>query len=79
MRLAGILRVADGLDRSHAGVVADLRVTIGKRTLRIECDSGGIDMSAEVDAATRKADVLEAVTGFRACVARRDSLTDAPG
>jgi hypothetical protein len=36
-------------------------------------------MSAEVDAATRKADVLEAVTGFRACVARRDSLTDAPG
>lgn len=78
MRLAGILRVADGLDRSHAGVVADLRVTVGKRTLRVECDSGGIDMAAEIDAATRKADVLEAVTGLRVCVTRRESLTDMP-
>jgi exopolyphosphatase/guanosine-5'-triphosphate,3'-diphosphate pyrophosphatase len=78
MRLAGILRVADGLDRSHAGVVADLRVSVGKRTLRIECDSGGIDMAAEIDAATRKADVLEALTGLRVCVTRRDSLADTP-
>lgn len=78
MRLAGILRVADGLDRSHAGVVTDLRVTVGKRTLRIECDSGGIDMAAEIDAATRKADVLEEVTGLRVFVTRRDSLAETP-
>ena len=37
-----------------------------------------VEMAAEIDAATRKADVLEAVTGLRACVTLRDSLADAP-
>ena len=78
LRLTAILRVADGLDRSHAGVVGALRVVVGKRTLRIECESGGIDMTAELEAAARKADVLEALTGLRVSITRRQASTGAP-
>ncbi len=78
LRMTAILRVADGLDRTHAGVVSDLRVVVGKRTLRVECDSGGIDIAAEMDAATRKSDVLEDVTGLRVAVTRSDPASPIP-
>jgi exopolyphosphatase/guanosine-5'-triphosphate,3'-diphosphate pyrophosphatase len=61
-RLAGLLRVADGLDRSHAGVVEDARVVASRGRLRIEALSTG-DATTEVRAALSKGDVLERVLG----------------
>ncbi len=78
LRLAAILRVADGLDRSHAGVVGDVRVAVGKRTLRIECDSGGIDMTAEIAAAACKSDVLATLTGLRVSISNAERSDVAP-
>lgn len=61
-RLAGILRVADGLDRTHAQVVHDVRVRFGKEGVRIVALCVG-DASEEVRAATAKAGLLEDVLG----------------
>ncbi len=57
---AGLLRVADGLDRSHAGVVTAVRVkatTKGPLTLLAK---GRSDMELELWGANRKADMLTA-------------------
>lgn len=58
--LAGILRVADGLDRSHMNVVRGVRCTTSNKTLTIVCDTSG-PAGAEKAAATKKADLLEEV------------------
>jgi exopolyphosphatase / guanosine-5'-triphosphate,3'-diphosphate pyrophosphatase len=58
LRLSGILRVADGLDRSHAQLVRSLRVVPGRHGLRIECDSEGLPIDEELKAAMKKGDVL---------------------
>jgi len=50
--LAGILRVADGLDRGRAGVVRDIRCRLGGGKLRISPVARG-DASVEVHAASR--------------------------
>lgn len=56
--LAGILRVADGLDRSHCNRVRDLRCSIQKHKILLECDA---DTSCEPElwASRKKADLLE--------------------
>lgn len=68
--LAGILRIADGLDRSHDGRVAQLRVVLGaeqvvihvkvrdKKSVQLECNS-----------ALMKADLLQSILGRRVCFA----------
>lgn len=63
-RLSGILRVADGLDRSHAGIVQDVHVRADGRRLRIAVVSGA-DAGTELRAARDKSGVLEAVAGRR--------------
>ncbi len=63
-RLAAILRVADGLDRSHAQLVRSLRINPGKRTLRIECETDGVEIAPEQEAAMDKADVLARLIGL---------------
>ena len=63
-RLAAILRVADGLDRSHAQLVRSIRVTAGKRILRIECTTDSAEITAEHDAAMLKGDVLSRILGL---------------
>lgn len=70
-RLAGLLRVADGLDRGHAAVVDTLttRITEDRVSIRITPKRQGADLSLEVWGATRKADVLEA------CLDRRVRIT----
>jgi exopolyphosphatase/guanosine-5'-triphosphate,3'-diphosphate pyrophosphatase len=72
IRLTGILRVADGLDRSHAQLVRDINLSAGKRNLRVECFSDGMDISNEHDAAMEKADVLERILGMHVDVISRD-------
>ena len=62
--LAGILRVADGLDCNHAAVVGRLTCDVrGKAvTVRLECAGDG---RTEIERARKKQDLLERKTGRR--------------
>lgn len=59
-RMAGLLRVADGLDRGHAAVVDELttRLTKDHLSIRVTPKRQGADLSLEIWGATRKSDVL---------------------
>jgi exopolyphosphatase/guanosine-5'-triphosphate,3'-diphosphate pyrophosphatase len=57
-RLAGILRVADGLDRAHSQVVAGVRCRIGDGWMRILVTAAQ-NPSIELDDAKRKAGLFE--------------------
>lgn len=65
--LAGILRVADGLDRRHVQVVAGLSVFVGSGRLCIEVMAGrGLasrDVREEIEGAVKKADLLACASG----------------
>lgn len=56
--LAGLLRLADALDRSHRRVVKSLAISDRGSRLRIRCDVGG-DAGLEQWAAARRVDLLE--------------------
>jgi exopolyphosphatase/guanosine-5'-triphosphate,3'-diphosphate pyrophosphatase len=60
-RLAGLLRVADGLDRGHTSAVERVttRLTQDKLFIRAVPRLAGADLSLECWGAARKADVLE--------------------
>lgn len=59
-RLSAILRIADALDRSHEGLVDDVRVQADAQTLRIELISNH-DVEKELLAAESKCQMLEQV------------------
>jgi len=56
--LAGILRVADGLDRRHLAVVASVEVTIEPGNVRVRLDVLQ-DVTPEIEGALYKADLFE--------------------
>jgi putative phosphoesterase len=60
--LAGILRVADGLDRSHLSLIRTVACEISKRGVVIACEADE-PADEEAAAAKKKADLLEAVYG----------------
>jgi exopolyphosphatase/guanosine-5'-triphosphate,3'-diphosphate pyrophosphatase len=60
--LAAILRVADGLDRSHADVVQAVTAAVKRKSIRLTLDARA-DAQLEVWGAERKADVFERVFG----------------
>jgi exopolyphosphatase/guanosine-5'-triphosphate,3'-diphosphate pyrophosphatase len=60
--LGGILRVADGLDRGHQSVVQSTQCTFTDKEIAIACTVRGRG-DVEVAAATKKANLLEAVFG----------------
>lgn len=66
--LAGILRVADGLDVRHQGVVTDVRLRFGPQAVTLEVE-GEDDLGPELPAAEFKADLLAKTLG-RAVIAR---------
>jgi len=66
--LGGILRVADGLDRTHAGVVQGLACKVSNREIAITCSVRGA-AGGEVAAAKKKADLLESVLGRSVTIA----------
>lgn len=72
--LAAILRVADGLDRTHVDAVRQVRCQVSAEQIVIRCDVDG-SAEAEVCAAGEKADLLESVFGrkiiFELVAARR--------
>ena len=66
-RTAGLLRIADGLDRGHTAVVEEVsaELTRKKLVLRIAPRLAGANMELEGWAARRKSDVLQKVLGRR--------------
>ena len=64
-RLSAILRVADGLDRGHAGAVEDIEIKLNRSELDIQAipASDSYDLRLELWGASRKAALLEEVLG----------------
>lgn len=61
-KLASILRISDGLDRTHTGIVKDIDITISPDEIlfSLEADS---DYTMEISGFDKKKDLLEKVTG----------------
>ncbi|MCK6477299.1 MAG: Ppx/GppA family phosphatase [Phycisphaerales bacterium] len=66
--LGGILRVADGLDRSHRQVVTDVRASVQEDQLRVVAISAD-EPTAELAAAIKKSDLLVKAAGRPVSVA----------
>ena len=66
-RLAGILRVAEGLDRTQTGVVRALEVSLTKSTLRLATRSDA-DCMLEIAQARERVSLLEKATGLSVAV-----------
>jgi len=58
--LAGILRVADGLDRSHCSVVEDIRARLSENSILLECKCAQ-DPWMEIQTAMKKSDLMSMV------------------
>ena len=65
--LAGILRVADGLDCTHANVIRRVTCKVSSREITIVCEASG-PADDEIAAAEEKADLLESVFDRRCVV-----------
>ena len=63
-RLAAILRIADGLDRSHAGSARSIRVTLSRDTVSIHVQQEPA-LPADIEAARKKADLFEHEFGLK--------------
>ncbi|MFN7953297.1 MAG: Ppx/GppA phosphatase family protein [bacterium] len=61
--LAALLRVADGLDRSHYGVVRDVTVARRDRRVVLELTTGGDDAALEIGEARNRVALLEELLG----------------
>ena len=60
--LAGLLRLADGLDRSHESLISELSCEVSAESIVVCCSAAG-PAEAERLAAARKADLLETAFG----------------
>lgn len=77
--LAGLLRVAVGLDRSRDGVVRSVRVEpAGKRVVRLMVDAGDADADLELDSAEARKGLLEEALGVTVELSRSRPATAAP-
>ena len=63
-RLAAILRIADGLDRSHAGSARAIRVTQSRGTVSIHVRQEP-PSPTDIEAARKKADLFEQAFGVK--------------
>ncbi len=59
-KLAAILRIADGLDRTHQNLVEHIKVEIKKKEVIFDCEVAG-PAPEEIRAANNKADLFEKV------------------
>jgi exopolyphosphatase/guanosine-5'-triphosphate,3'-diphosphate pyrophosphatase len=63
--LAGILRIADGLDRSHKTLINDPEITLGKNKLTVQIKiKDGLVPELELWGADRKKALFEEATGY---------------
>ena len=74
-KLAALLRIADGLDRSHRQLITSVACSVRSRKVIFEVTARG-DCEAELDGARRKANLFERVfdrrVTLRAVPARRE-------
>ncbi len=68
--LAGIVRLADGLDRTHSEIIENMTVSIQSKQIRIVCISSGLAL-AEMDYGREKKDLLEQATGCTIVISGR--------
>jgi exopolyphosphatase/guanosine-5'-triphosphate,3'-diphosphate pyrophosphatase len=66
--LAAILRIAEGLDRSHYGVVHDLKVTRRRGRVTIALVTAGDDAALETWEARKRTDLLERMLGAEVAI-----------
>jgi exopolyphosphatase/guanosine-5'-triphosphate,3'-diphosphate pyrophosphatase len=76
-KLAAILRVADGLDRGHAGAVSDIRAHLTRSQLEIVAlpTEGAHDLRLEIWGACRKSELLAEVLGVPVNVVAADAIS----
>jgi exopolyphosphatase/guanosine-5'-triphosphate,3'-diphosphate pyrophosphatase len=68
-KLSGILRIADGLDRSHYQNVKDLQVFSGDKEIKINIRTEG-EPYLEIWGAERKSDLFKEMTGKKLKIER---------
>ncbi|UCF15869.1 MAG: YfcE family phosphodiesterase [Phycisphaerales bacterium] len=56
-KLAAMLRIADGLDRTHTNAISEINCRFDDESIRIQCRAQG-PATSEIDAATGKADLM---------------------
>ena len=61
--LAALLRVADGLDRSHYGVIRNVAVARRDRRVELKLTTAGDDAALEVAEARERTALLEELLG----------------
>ena len=65
--LAALLRIADGLDIRHLGLVTDVSAVPENGIVRVTAQADG-DVSREVEAAMEKGDLFERTFGMRVMI-----------
>ena len=69
-KLSGILRVADGLDRTHQSKVEDISCRAGRKQISLMCRSVE-SLESEFAAARDKAELFEQVFGRKLALKRK--------
>ena len=69
--LAAILRVADGLDRTHFGIVKNVHLSYAPGKLYIDVDSGSEPADLELWACEKRVDLLAKLLGRRVSLRQR--------
>ena len=67
LKLAAMLRVADGLDRSHQQRVASFKLEVTEGDLLVDCTHNG-DISVERYGMAMKAQMFEEVFGYHVVI-----------
>ena len=61
-KLSSIIRLADGLDRTHSNLIKDIDITINNSEIKFSLESEG-DTTMELSGFEKKKDLLEKITG----------------
>ena len=75
-KLAAILRIADGLDRTHTNIVSDTDCRFDEKTITIRARAQG-PATAEIETADRKADLMRRAFGRGVNIVTSGPGTDA--
>ena len=75
-KLAAILRISDGLDRTHTNIVSNTDCRFDPKTITIRAWAQG-PATAEIETADRKADLMRRAFGRRVRIVTSGSGTDA--
>ncbi|MBN2413356.1 HD domain-containing protein [candidate division KSB1 bacterium] len=69
LKLAALLRLADGLDRSHSDAIKNLNCEIGKNKIKVDIESRG-HIALELDGFKKKRDLFVKVYGRKIVIGK---------